>query len=134
MSKPIIHAKSSVKLFGGKFEDYLPIHDLMDSSKGVIADNRHRALTHNAWFLSTILEKIFGTTIVNSDGRTVNVRDIGEQHVLEDYGGKFIPSAQDFLQEMDHKEWMISGKGTPPSFAKIAAKRTTKKVMSFIKD
>ena len=118
MSKPYIHAQSSAKKFGGKSEDYLEIHNLMDSSKGTIADNRHRALTHNAWFLSTILERIFGVTFTNSDGRVISTRDIGEQHVLEDHGGKYIPSAQDYLQEIEYKDWML-GKGHPPSYEKL---------------
>lgn len=119
MSKPWIHAESSAKKFGGNPEDYIEIHNFMDSSKGSIADSRHRALTHNAWFLSTVLERVFGVTIINSEGRKISVRDIGEQHVLEDYRLRFIPSAQDFLQEMEVKEWMISGKGEPPSAAKL---------------
>lgn len=119
MAKPWIHAESSAKKFGGKPEDYIEIHNLMDSSKGTIADSRHRALTHNAWFLSTILERIFGVTITNSEGHKVSVRDVGEQHILEDFGLRFIPSAQDYLQEIEMKEWMVSGKGAPPSFAKV---------------
>jgi hypothetical protein len=116
MAKPWIHAVSSAKKFGGKPEDYLEIHNLMDSSKAAFPDNRHRALTHNAWFVGHILEKIFGTTFENSDGKVVSVRDIGEQHVLEDYGNKFIPSAQDFLQEIEWKDWMNNGMSdTPPS-------------------
>ena len=122
MAKPYIHAISSVKKWGGTPEDYLPIHDLLDSSKGQIADSRHRALTHNAWFLSTILEKVFGHNIKNSDGRLVSTRDIGEQHVLEDFGGRYIPSAQDYLQEVEMKEWMVKGMGAPPSFAKVISK------------
>lgn len=46
MSKPFIHAQSSAKKFGGIWEDYISIHEFLDSSKSVIADNRHRALTH----------------------------------------------------------------------------------------
>lgn len=114
MSKPYIHSLSSAKKFGGIPEDYLEIHQLMDSSKGAIPDNRHRALTHTSWFLSTILERIFGITIVNSEGKTVSVRDIGEQHILEDYGGRFIPTAQDFLQEIPYKTWMHQ-QDLPPS-------------------
>ncbi len=121
MSKPMVHAVSSARKWGGLPEDYMPIHNLMDSSKGTIADSRHRALTHNTWFIGPDgpLEKIFGYEITNSDGRKVSVRDIGEQHVLEDFGGRFIPSAQDYLQEIEMKEWMACGQGTPPSFAKI---------------
>jgi hypothetical protein len=119
MSKPWIHAQSSAKKYGGKPDDYIEIHNLMDSSKGVIADSRHRALTHNAWFVGTILEKIFGVVITNSDGRQISVRDIGEQHVLEDFANRFIPSAQDYLAEIEFRDWMLSGTGKPPSFAKL---------------
>ena len=119
MSKPYIHALSSVKRHGGKPEDYLEIHNLMDSSKAAMCDNRHRALTHNSWFIGTILEKIFGTVITNSDGRKVSVRDIGEEHVSEDFKGRFIPTAQDYLAEIEMKGWMNNADGVPPSFTKL---------------
>lgn len=139
MAKPEIHAKSSAKRFGGTWEDYVEIHKLMDSSKGAIADNRHRALTHNAWFISEILERIKFVnstpckpdgrfyTIVNSDGKEISVREIGEQHVLEDFGMRFIPSAQDYIQEMEMKSWMNNGLGEgPTSFKKIESNKTVR--------
>lgn len=125
MSKPYIHACSSARRFGGTPEDYIEIHNLLDSSKGVIADSRHRALTHTSWFLSVILERIFGVTITNSAGRTISVRDIGEQHVLEDFSGRFIPSAQDYLEGTKFEDWMLRGTGAPPPsfrFAKLSRK------------
>lgn len=130
MSKPYIHAVSSTKKWGGEVEDYLPIHDFLDSSKGVIPDSRHRALTHTSWFLSVVLERVFGVVITNSVGRVVSVRDIGEQHILEDFGNRFIPSAQDYLQEIEWQDWMLNGKtGKPPSFAKIPeATKTTRTI------
>jgi hypothetical protein len=126
MSKPYLHALSSVKKYGGKVEDYIEIHNFMDSSKATVPDHRHRALTHNSWFLSVVLERVFGLNITNSDGRKVSVRDIGEDHCLEDFGG-IIPTAQDFIAEMEIKEWM-GGKGTPPSHQKAVRKTTTKNV------
>ena len=60
MAKPHIHAVSSAKRYGGSPDDYLDIHQFMDSSKGAIADNRHRALTPHSWFLSVVLERVFG--------------------------------------------------------------------------
>lgn len=129
MAKPWIHAESSARRFGGRPEDYIEIHNLLDSSKGTIADSRHRALTHNAWFLSTILERVFGVVITNSEGRKVSVRDVGEQHVLEDFRTRFIPSAQDYLQEIEVKEWMVAGKGSPPSFAKLNHKTRAKEIV-----
>lgn len=118
MAKPWIHSQSSARKFGGIPEDYIDIHNFMDASKGVIADNRHRALTHNSWFLSVVLERVFGVTFINSDGKTISVRDIGEQHVFEDLG--CIPSGQDYLAELEYKSWM-EGKGKPSSFQKVAA-------------
>jgi hypothetical protein len=135
MSKPWIHAVSSVQKFGGKPEDYLPIHSFMDSSKGVIPDSRHRALTHTSWFLSVVLERVFGVTITNSDDKIVSVRDVGEQHILEDFGNRFIPSAQDYLQEIEWRDWMLNGKsGKPPSFAKIPEQKKTMRTIKWDKD
>ena len=45
MAHPLKHAESSARKFGGKAEDYLPIHNWFDESKAFLADFRHRALT-----------------------------------------------------------------------------------------
>ena len=138
MSKPFIHAKSSARKYGGKPEDYEEIHTFLDSSKSAFPTNAHRCLTHNSWFIYNILERVkFHNSgpctpdnrfplIINSDGKEVSIRDIGEQHILEDYKGKFIPSAADFLNELDFKPWMQNGEGAPPSFAKIYEKKIQK--------
>lgn len=106
MSKPLIHATSSVKRYGGVPEDYLPIHDMMDSSKAALADVRHRAVFHSAFGIF-IIEKIFGTYITNSDGKKVSVRDIAEDHVMEDLGT--IPTLEQWMSNLPLSEWM-SGK------------------------
>jgi hypothetical protein len=133
VAKPIIHARSSAKRFGGKPEDYFPIHDFLDSSKAAFPDNRHRALTHNSWFLF-VLEKVhmpehkwLGPILTNSDGRQVSVREIGEQHILEDFRMEFIPTPADYLQEMEIKPWMNNGMGgsVPPSHERIARRKRT---------
>lgn len=113
--KPILHAQSSAKRYGGKAEDYLPIHDFMDSTKSAVADNRHRVITHNAWFIGPDgpLERVFGKTLINSDGREISVRTIGEQHCLEDFNG-VIPTLQDWTMSIESQPWM-SGMGRPPS-------------------
>ncbi len=116
MSKPYIHAQSSAKRFGGIPEDYLDLHCFLDSSKSAIADNRHRALTHNSWFIMNVIPRVFGETFPRkSDGKIISSRDIAEQHLIEDFRGKFIPTAQDYLQEMEFKGWMMNGNGLPPS-------------------
>lgn len=124
MSKPFIHAKSSAKKFGGTWEDYIEIHEFLDSSKSVISDNRHRALTHNSWFISTVIPKVFGEVFKRkSDGGYVSSRDIAEQHVLEDYGNKYIPSASDFLTNIPFEDWMQNGvRGFPASYEQLNEK------------
>jgi len=127
MAKPMIHAESSARRRGGVPEDYLEIHDFMDSSKAVFPDNRHRALTHNSWFIF-VVERVFGHTIINSDGNEVSVRDICEQHILEDFGNKFIPTPSDYLEGMEFKPWMNNGiEGYPTSHKKIAEARNLSK-------
>lgn len=110
MSKPFMHCRASVKKFGGSESDYMEIHDFIDSSKTAFWDNRHRALTHNNWFVF-IVEKVFGHTIRNSNGREVSVREIAEQHILEDFHMKFIPNVQDYLILMTFPSWLNNGSG-----------------------
>lgn len=101
--KPYCHARNSVKKHGGVPEDYLAIHDFIDSSKSHIADVRHRAVLHSSFGIF-IAEQVFGTFITNSQGIKVQVRDIAEEHVLEDLGT--IPTVADWLREMPISKWM----------------------------
>jgi membrane-bound metal-dependent hydrolase YbcI (DUF457 family) len=121
MSKPLIHAESSARKFGGVWQDYIKIHEFMDSSKAVIADNRHRALTHNSWFVAVVIPAVFGEVFKReSDGKELSSRDIAELHVLEDYKKRFIPSAHDFLSLIPFEPWMQNGeKGNPGSYEKL---------------
>jgi hypothetical protein len=103
VSKAWIHAQSSAKRWGGKPEDYITIHERMDSTKSAHAEVTHRCVFHSAFGIY-IVEEIFGRFVTNSDGKQVFVRDIAEQHVLEDLG--FIPSLSDWLKEMPAQPWM----------------------------
>jgi hypothetical protein len=101
------HSKTSVKKWGGVEADYQPIHDWFDATKECFADARHRAIRHHAQGIFEC-ERHFGLFIVNSDGREVPTRLIGEQHVKEDCGG-WIPSMQDWLINMKFVSWMNRG-------------------------
>src|SRR3954470_10664064 len=103
MAHPYHHALRSVKLFGGKAEDYLPIHNWFDESKSILPDFRHRALRHHSEGIF-LCEQLFGIVLTNSDGRKVPVRFIGEQHVKEDLIR--IPAASDFLRAIKPEKWM----------------------------
>ncbi len=101
--KPYQHAKSSAKKWGGAPEDYQHLHDFFDSTKSALPDIRHRAILHSAFGIF-LLERIFGTTMTNSAGRVISVRDIGEDHVMEDLG--FIPTMERWLKNMPIEDWM----------------------------
>jgi hypothetical protein len=100
--KPLIHAKISVKKFGGKVEDYLPIHEWFDHTKAHIADMRHRAVLHNSFGIY-LCQQIYGIYFKNSDGHDVSVRDVGEQHVLDDLG--HIPSLDECFKSLPLEAW-----------------------------
>ena len=127
MANAWVHAKSSARKFGGTPEDYLNIHIKMDCSKAYVADNRHRALTHTTFWIHEVMIPIFGYVMKNSAGRDVSVKDVCEQHILEDFGMKFIPTAQDYLEHMKFEDWMQNGiKGCPSSFKLLKEKGNIK--------
>lgn len=104
MSHPLHHAISSAKKHGGKFEDYLAIHEWFDETKAHYPDMRHRALRHHSEGIFWC-EQQFGAFIINSDGKMIPTRFIGEQHVMEDLG--FIPTIKDYLDKMEVTNWMF---------------------------
>jgi len=104
---PHHHGLTTVKKWGGKVEDYEQIHDWFDATKEGFADCRHRALRHHSQGIFEC-ERVFGRILINSDGREVPVRNIGEQHVKEDCGGR-IPTVQDWFKEIPIKSWMNRG-------------------------
>jgi len=109
MANPLIHSKSSVKRWGGSVKDYLPIHELIDSPKATMNNNSSRLLTHNTWFAYTIIPKIFGYNIINSDGKSVDTVDIAMLHIAEDFRMKFVPTPQDYLKHLEVQPWMNNG-------------------------
>jgi hypothetical protein len=128
--KPYIHSVECAKRFGGKWEDYMDINEFMDSSKGVLPGQLHRLFYHTSFACQPdgCLERIFGKTRVNSDGKIYSTRDVFELHILSDYGYKFIPTPQDFLANIEIEPWMENGNGYPPS-AKGVEKTRRRKVM-----
>lgn len=101
--KPFLHSKIHAKKYGGVPEDYADIDDFIDSSKQAVADVRHRAILHSA-FGCFIVEKVFGRTRINSEGREYSPRDVAEDHLLQDLG--FIPTVEQYLNNMAIQPWM----------------------------
>ena len=106
MSHPMEHAKSSARKWGGEPHEYLRYHEWFDETKAWIGHSKHRMFRHHSEGIFQ-LEQIFGISFVNSVGKTVYIRYIGEQHVKEDCNG-YIPSAKEWVQNLDKPtEWMI---------------------------
>jgi hypothetical protein len=112
--KPYLHARISAKKFGGIPEDYIEIHDWFDSTKAHIPDARHRLVLHNAYGIF-LCEQVFGEIvqmpngtfkrapyITISTGKKVSVRDIAEQHVIDDLG--CIPTLADCFDQAELSE------------------------------
>ncbi len=106
MAHPLHHAQSSARRFGGAPEDYLAVHAWFDASKAHLALAQHRALRHHSFGIFEA-EAVFGPAILNSAGRRVPTRWVGEQHVREDCGR--IPTLADWLRGIPPEPWMVRG-------------------------
>ncbi len=97
------HAEASARHFGGAPNDYIAIHEWIDQFKSIVGDVTHRQYLHHArgpW----MAQEVFGRTVTNADGKKVLVRDIAENHVVEDMG--WIPSPADWSACLTCKVWM----------------------------
>ena len=100
MAKSDKHAESSAKQYGGNAEDYLEIHEMMDSSKSAHADNRHRVIFHSA-FGAYLIQKMFGMDfacdllfemyhwVQSKSGRLARTREECRQDVVRLHGREF---------------------------------------------
>jgi hypothetical protein len=132
------HAVSSARRYGGVAEDYLPLHNFLDSSKASWADQRHRAVLHHA-FGVFVAEQVIGqqeevrllraalARVPRWAQRLLGLRIPATTPVtLEVTGGKqvpirlvaeqhiiedcgFVPSVEDYLQAVPREKWITRG-------------------------
>jgi hypothetical protein len=96
----MVHCAISQRHWGGCATDYYAIHHFIDSTKVLCSDGRHRVL-HTLWGINYVVIPRFGTTLTNSDGRQVDIKDLCERdHLLIDYQKRFIPTLADFVNAM----------------------------------
>lgn len=94
----VVHSELSVKRWGGQVSDYYSYHDFLDNTKEIESSNLHRAFSHSLFYVKQVMIPIFGHTIINSDGRKVNLKDDLEfSHLLPDFRQKYIPSLSDYI-------------------------------------
>jgi len=78
------HCLLSVRKFGGKVDDYIPIHSFIDSSKYYRPHFTHRILLHHTFGVKLCVKHL-GYECLPSG---VLVRDVGFEHIKEDLSGK----------------------------------------------
>lgn len=103
---PWKHAVSSAKHHGGEPDEYIKYHEWFDGTKAYTGDWTHRAMRHHSVGIQECVN-LFGHAFTNSVGRSVPIKTIAEQHVMEDCGR--IPTVQDWLTPLKHhpEPWML---------------------------
>ena len=106
---PYKHAESSAARWGGLSTDYIDLHEWLDETKAFTGDWTHRALRHHSAGVQWAVNQ-FGHVIINSELKHVPVKQLAEQHVIEDCG--FIPTPQDWLKGLQKhpEDWMLKVK------------------------
>lgn len=98
------HARISAKRWGGEPEDYYELHAFIDSTKSLCSDTRHRIL-HTLWGINSVVVPVFGHSIQNSAGKSIDIKDLCERdHLLVDYQQRFIPTLNDFVNAIDVRQ------------------------------
>ena len=91
---PVHHAHTSARLFGGDEALYLELHRFIDRSKRVVADFRHRALTHHVEGVADAVLRFGPRT---GEGLT---HLVAEAHIREDCAGR-LPRLRDWLMALE---------------------------------
>jgi hypothetical protein len=95
--KPLQHAQISQKKHGGKWQDYIEVHNFLDSSKMSCAHFKHRFFLHHEEGIELGV-KIFGQNLVNSEGKAVATRQLLTEHLIEDVGRTV--TVEDWAQDL----------------------------------
>lgn len=111
--KPLQHAQISAKTYGGIWTDYIELHNFLDSSKASCAHFKHRFLLHHAEGIELAV-CLFGEQITNSVGKSISIRQILTDHLIEDVGK--IVSIEDWARD-------LMPKNDTPFYQSLAKKR-----------
>ncbi len=102
---PFEHSLLSQRDFQGSPEDYLSIHEFLDSTKSHFPHFMHRMILHNSFGIE-LCERIFGPVVTNSDNLPISTREIARLHIVQDLGR--LPSLQDWFKTLtvNRQPWM----------------------------
>jgi len=95
--KPLQHAQISAKTHGGRWQDYIEVHNFLDSSKATCAHFKHRFLLHHREGVELGV-RILGETVINSENKQIETRRLLTDHLIEDVGR--IASVEDWARDL----------------------------------
>jgi len=95
------HAERDVERWGGAIDDYLPIHEFLDSTRAYLPDLRHRRLLHTSWGV-WMAERIFGRRPGLESILTVG--DVAREHIRSELGR--VPTLVESTSGLTLEAWM----------------------------
>lgn len=132
------HAISSSKRYGGTPDDFIAVHSWFDATKSAYADQRHRAVLHNAYgiFLAEEtfglreevrllraaldrlprwVQRLLGMYVPSTTPTTITIstgKRVPIRFIAEQHVIEdcgFIPTLEQYLGEIPRKPWMYRG-------------------------
>ena len=100
--KPLQHARITAHRYGGKWQDWIAIHDRIDRSKAIFPSMQHRMLLHSD-FGGWLAVRIHGEAIGSKDGTVISTRDLFRDHQVEDLGR--VVTLAEWLHEINTDYW-----------------------------
>jgi hypothetical protein len=100
--KPLQHARITAHRYGGKWQDWIAIHDWIDRSKAIFPSMQHRMLLHSD-FGEWLAARIHGEAIGSKDGTVIPTRDLFRDHQVEDLGR--VVTLAEWLHEINTDYW-----------------------------
>jgi len=95
--KPLQHAQISQKTYGGSWQDYIEVHNFLDTSKAACANFKHRFLLHHIEGIE-LGAQIFGASLRNSENKIIETRRLLTDHLIEDVGR--IVNVEDWARDL----------------------------------
>lgn len=88
------------------------IADVMDYGRRYHGDLRWRALSYHSWFTALVIPKIYPDPIQITTSISISGEEIANLYIISRLG--FVPSAQEWMNDMPMIGWMNNGRGAPP--------------------
>lgn len=101
----VMHARLSAKIYGGTYEEYMPLHEALNQVRDVWSDQTSQCILHNIWGVALLVRK-FGPTMTLSTGKVLSTRLVLESHVVQDLG--HIPTVAEAMADIKVRSWMYT--------------------------